>query len=53
MSGCCADRWLSVRRLNFAGGKVIADEQLIDNELDLLGIQIDMATPPTLEAQVA
>jgi hypothetical protein len=33
-------------------GKFVADEQLIDNELDFLGVQIDMTSLPPLEAEV-
>ena len=32
---------------------MIADEQLIDDELNLLGVEIDMAAPPALEAEIA
>ena len=39
----------AVRRLDSAGGELVADEQLIDDELDLLGVQIDVAAPPALE----
>ena len=35
------------------GGEIVADEQLVDDELDLLGIQIDVAAPPVLEAEIA
>src|SRR5262249_60437478 len=31
----------------------VANEQLVDNELNLLGVEIDMAAPPALEAKVA
>ena len=43
----------AVRCLDASGGEVVADEQLIDNELDFLGIQIDMAAPPALEFEIA
>ena len=33
--------------------KLVADEQLIDDELDLLGVQVDVAAPPALEFEVA
>src|SRR5262249_6075497 len=39
--------------LDPARREIIADEQLIDAELDLLGVQIDVATPPTFEAEIA
>src|SRR3954466_5908723 len=39
--------------LNSTRGEIVADEQLVDNELDLLGVQIDVATPPALEPEVA
>src|SRR5439155_1203077 len=34
------------------GGEVIADEEFINDELDLLGIQIDMAAPPAFEIEI-
>ena len=43
----------SVRGLNSASREVVADEQLIDDELDLLGIEIDVAAPPAFESEVA
>src|SRR5262245_26782049 len=43
----------AVGRLDLAGGKIVADEQLIDNELDLAGIQVDVPTPVALEAEIA
>src|SRR5215813_5656136 len=36
----------AVRRLNSAGREIVADEQLIDDELHLLGVEIDVASPP-------
>ena len=36
-----------------AGGELVADEQLVDDELDLLGVEIDVAAPPALEAEIA
>src|SRR5262249_46283804 len=36
-----------------AGRKIVADKQLVDNELDLLGIQVDVATPPAFELEVS
>ena len=39
--------------LNLAGGEIVADEQLVDDELDFLGVEIDVAAPPALEAEVA
>ena len=39
--------------LNFAGGEIVADEQFIDDELDFLGIEIDVAAPPALESEIA
>src|ERR1700747_1226126 len=43
---------LTVRHLDPAGGEVVADEEFIDDELDLLGIQVDMSAPPTFEFEV-
>src|SRR5262249_47442306 len=42
------DRY-SVRCLYSAGGEVVADEQLVDDELDLLGVEIDVTSPPALK----
>ena len=36
-----------------AGGEVVADEQFIDDELDFLGVQIDVPAPPALEFEIA
>ncbi len=41
------------RRLDPPGGELVADEQLVDDELDFLGVQIDVAAPPALEAEIA
>jgi len=35
------------------GSEIVADEQFIDDELNLLGIQVDVAAPPALEFEVA
>src|SRR5260370_23535237 len=43
----------AVRCLDSSRGEIVADEQLIDDELDLLGVQIDVTSPPPLEAQIA
>src|SRR6476659_3951429 len=43
----------AVRGLNTPGGEVVADEQLVDDELDLLRVQVDVSAPPALEAQIA
>src|SRR5262249_6694858 len=43
----------AVGGLDLACGEIVADEQLIDNELDLLGVEIDVASPIALKAQVA
>ena len=32
---------------------MIADEQFVDDELDLLGVEVDVAAPPALETQIA
>ena len=37
---------------NLSRGKLITDEQFIDDELDLLGIEIDVTSPPALEAEI-
>jgi hypothetical protein len=36
----------------FGCGKIIADEQLVDDELDFLGVEIDVTAPPALEAEI-
>ena len=33
-------------------GKIVSDEQLIDNELHFVGVRIDMAAPPALEFEI-
>src|SRR5437016_970579 len=42
-----------VRRLYPAGREIVADEELIHNELNLLRIKIDVASPPALEPEIA
>ena len=42
----------AVGGLDAAGGEIIADEQLVDDELDFFGIEIDVAAPPALELEV-
>src|SRR6185312_6071590 len=44
---------LAVRSLDPAGREIIANEQFIDDELDLLGVQVDMPAPPSLEFEIA
>src|SRR5262249_28205982 len=36
-----------------SGSEIVADEQLIDDELHFLGVEIDVASPPALETQIA
>ena len=43
----------SVRRADLAGRKLVADEKVVDDRLDLGGVQIDMSAPPALEAEIA
>src|SRR5262245_29631364 len=43
----------AIRGLDAPGGKIVADKQIIDNELDFLSIQIDVASPPLFKNQVA
>src|SRR5579864_2483971 len=38
--------------LDSSGGQVVADEQFVDDELDLLGIEVDVTAPPALELQI-
>jgi len=45
-SGCCGDRRrLPSDILMRAGGQIVADEELIDDELDFFRVQIDVAAP--------
>ena len=43
----------AVGRFDLPGGKIVADEKFIDDKLDFLGVQIDMAAPPALEAEIS
>src|SRR5262249_28432296 len=43
----------AVRGLDATRREMIADEELIDNELDLLSVEVDVATPPPLELEIA
>src|SRR6516164_1176402 len=43
----------TVRGLDPSFGEMIADEQLVDDKLDLLGIQIDVPSPPLLKTKIA
>src|SRR6185437_8276595 len=36
-----------------SGGQVVADEKLIDDELDFLGIEVDVSAPPALELKIS
>src|SRR5260370_21187478 len=42
-----------VRHLDATGSEIVADEQFIDDELNLLGGEIDMSAPTTLEIEIA
>ena len=44
---------LAVGHFDLAGGEIVADEELIDDELDLLGVQIDVPAPPAFEFEVS
>src|SRR5580704_9039520 len=44
---------LTVRHLDPASSEIVADEEFIDDELDLLGIEVDMSAPPTFEFEVS
>src|SRR5215468_2535422 len=43
----------AVRDANIPRRQIIPNEQLIDDELNLLGVEIDMAAPPALKAEIA
>ena len=55
------DRRLDVTQIDYfaVGGfdppcsEIVADKELIDNELDLLGIEVDVTAPPALEFEIA
>ena len=38
---------------DLAGGELVADEQVVDDGLDLRRVQIDVTAPPALEAEIA
>ena len=38
---------------DLAGGETVADEQVVDDPLDLLAVEIDVAAPPLLELEIA
>ena len=42
----------AVGSLDPACRKIIADEQFIDDELDFLGVQVDVTAPPAFEAEI-
>src|SRR5436309_1888209 len=39
--------------MNPAGSELVADEQLVDDELDLFSVEVDVAAPPALETEIA
>src|ERR1043165_7295081 len=39
--------------LDLSRGQLVADEQLIDDELDFFRVEIDVAAPPTYKAKIA
>src|SRR5579872_6848691 len=43
----------AVRYFDASGGEIIADEKLIDDELDFLGIEVDVPAPPALELEIS
>src|SRR5215469_6090669 len=40
---------IAPRRLDVTRGEMIADKQLVDDELNLRGVEIDVTAPPALE----
>src|SRR5690242_11517512 len=42
----------AVRHLNPSRSQIVADEQLVDDELDFFGIEVDVSAPPALELQI-
>src|SRR5437879_1869514 len=53
------ERWwgghvnLNADEIQFIVGQIVADEELVDNELNLVGVEVDMPAPPALELQIA
>jgi len=45
------DRGSPSRRLDLSCGELVADEQFVDDELDLLGIEIDVAAPTSVRSR--
>src|SRR5215813_13219550 len=43
----------ALARLDPPGCEIVPDEQLVDDELDFLGIEVDVAAPPAFEPQIA
>src|SRR5690348_14371237 len=43
----------AIRNANISRRKVVADEQFVDDELDFLGIEIDMASPPAFKTEIS
>ena len=44
---------LAVGHLDLAGGEIVSDKELVDDELDFPGIQIDVPAPPAFEFEVS
>src|SRR5579872_464931 len=44
---------LTIRQFDPSSGEIVADEKLVDNELDLFGVQVDVTAPPSLEFKIA
>src|SRR6516165_1711346 len=42
-----------VRGFDASCRQLVANEQFVDDELYFLGVEVDMATPPTLEIEIA
>src|SRR5262245_9189033 len=42
----------SIRRFDTPTSQIVADKQLIDDELDFLLVQVDVAAPPLFRCQV-
>src|SRR5947207_3464461 len=41
-----------IRGLDASSRQMVADEKLVDNELDLLGVEIDVTAPPLFELEL-
>jgi hypothetical protein len=43
----------AIGSLDLSGSEVVADEKLVDDQLDFLCIEVDVTAPPAFETQIA